>query len=241
MKAKQILATIIASTMLTCCAMQSKAIKNVDDKHIVATNLTGIVYNLSREEGLQQLRRLTIDNKYEDIWFFIPETKEWIDYGKGIKVCGADVDMDLLPTLRPDVKEVSSYHLHTLKCLSMMGFDKSELLNFQGATPPSFYDIQYWLEDKDNLNKSGIKLTEAGVVDLGGYWQVDLESSDLDKIRYSLSKYERLMDGHITKYYFLYKENKNDKKTFEIEKKKRIKEFEQEAAKLGLKLKYNFL
>ncbi len=51
MKAKQILAAIIASTMIGCSTVQTQVVKKPTDNEIVATDLTGIVYKLTKEEG----------------------------------------------------------------------------------------------------------------------------------------------------------------------------------------------
>lgn len=235
--AKKFSAVILASIVLGCATPKDA---KLPDNHMTATNLTGIVYNLTKEEGLQQLNRLVFESKHEDLWYFIQETEEWLDYGKEVARDCCIPDSTVLLSLRPDIKEVSSYHIHTLKSLQMSGFYRDELKEFFGVLPPSVDDVKHWLEDKSLLKRSGIILKESGVVDCGGYWQVDLETTDLNKLGNSLEDYEYLVDYHVTKYYQTYRENKNDSKDFKSARKSMIESFEQKASELGLRIKYNF-
>lgn len=242
MKAKQALAAVIISTLIGC-APAVKGIMDrslISEKQIVVTDLTGMVYKLTKEEGLSQLRALAIESKYEDIWYFIPETKEWLDYGKEISRDGCYPENDLLLALNPKPKEVISYHIHPAENLKYKA-SKHEFKDFQGALPPSVEDLEHWLQVEEQFQASGTTLTECGVVDLGGYWSLDLKTSDIDKMKSSLRKYSLLAHDYMINYSSMRYKNKDDKNALETARKQFIKEFETESAKLGLNLKYSLL
>ncbi|MDP2907856.1 MAG: hypothetical protein Q8O03_08005 [Nanoarchaeota archaeon] len=241
MRLKQAFAIALASTIISCSTapvIPQKPIEQIIAENIITPmDLTGVIYKLTKEEGIRQLSSLAMNNKYEDIWFYLPETGEWLDYGTDVSREGCNPEPSVLLKLRPNVKEVSSYHIHPACNLSMGGFYSSEYKNFQGVLPPSKEDLTYLLEEKAVLEKSGVKMNQVVVVDFGGYWTVNFENVN----NKGLESYENLLDSHIAKYYSAYKSNKNDLKQFEVLKKELIKDFEKKAAELGLDLKYSFL
>ncbi len=243
MKLKQAFTILLASAIIGCSTVPVKPQKPVEEivvqHEIKATDLTGLVYKISKEEGIRQLSNLALNNKYEDIWYYLPETSEWLDYGNDVSRDGCNPEPSVLLKLRPDTKEVSSYHIHPACNLLMGGFYSSEFKNFHGALPPSYEDLTYLLEEKAVLEKSGVKMNEIAIVDLGGYWTVNLEN--VSKTMDGLKSYESLVDSHIAKYYSAYRSNKNDLKQFEVLKKELIKDFEKKSAKLGIDIKYFFL
>ena len=245
MKLKQAFTILLASTIIGCSTapvIPQKPIEQIIAENIITpTDLTGIIYKLTKEEGIKQLSELALNNKYEDTWFYLPETKEWIDYGEDVSRDGCIPKPKILLELRPDVKEVSNYHIHPARNLMMGGFYKSEYKNFSGALPPSYEDVEYWLGEKETLEGFGVKLRESVVVDLGGYWVLNFETTNLDKLKNNLKDYEYLVDAHTTKYYSIYKSNKNDTKRLEVLRKDLIQDFEKKSAKLGIDLKYFFL
>jgi len=241
MKLKQAVIITLASVIIGCSTVPVKPQKPIEEiiaeYNIKATEDVGLVYRISKEEGIKQLSELARNNKLEDIWYYLPETSEWIDYGNEISKNGCNPEPKVLLTLRPDVKEVSSYHIHPALNLSDGGFYKDEFKHFPGALPPSYEDLDYLLDEKAVLEKSGIKMKEIVVVDLGGYWALNLENINKDSLKY----YETLVDKHISNYYSVYKCNKNDLKRLEVLRKDIIKDFEMKAAELGLDIKYQFL
>jgi hypothetical protein len=241
MRLKQAFVIALASVIIGCSTVPVKPQKPVEEivaEHsIKPTDLTGLVYKISKEEGVKQLSSLARNNKIEDIWYYLPETNEWLDYGTDVSKNGCNPEPSVLLKLRPNAKEVSSYHIHPACNLSMGGFYSSEYKNFQGVLPPSKEDLTYLLEEKAVLEKSGVKMNEVVVVDFGGYWTVNFENVN----KKGLESYEILLDSHIAKYYSAYRSNKNDLKQFEVLKKELIKDFEKKAAELGLDLKYSFL
>lgn len=241
MKLKQAFIIGLASVLIGCSTVPVKPQKPIEEivaEHSMkSTEEVGLVYKISKEEGIKQLSEIAMNNKLEDIWYYIPETSEWLDYGNEVSKNGCNPEPKVLLTLRPDVKEVSSYHIHPAYNLSAGGFYKDEFKHFPGALPPSREDITYLLEEKAVLENSGVKMKEIAVVDLGGYWTVNLENVNKE----GLKNYESLLDAHIAKYYSAYRSNKNDLKQFEVLKKEIIKNFEKKAAELGLDLKYSFL
>lgn len=70
MKIQKLLSGIVLSTFLTV------AFPTFTEKNIIATDLTGIVYNLKEEEGLKQLIKLSANGSYEDGWYYLPEKEE---------------------------------------------------------------------------------------------------------------------------------------------------------------------
>lgn len=255
MKLKQAVVITLTSVLIGCTTVPVKPQKPIEEivaeYSIKPSEEVGLVYKISKEEGIKQLSSLAMSNKLEDIWYYLPETNEWLDYGNNVSRNGCNPEPKVLLTLRPNAKEVSSYHIHPACNLSMGGFYKSEFKNFPGALPPSKEDLTYLLEEKAELKQSGIKLKELVVVDLGGYWVVNLETLKLDKVKgdlkgyedivNKLQHYERLVDSHISRYYSAYKDNKNDSKRFEVLRKDLIKDFEKQAAESGIDVNYYFL
>lgn len=255
MKLKQALVITLASVLIGCTTVPVKPQKPIEE--IIAeysmkpTDEVGLVYKISQEEGVKQLSKLARDNKLEDIWYYLSETSEWLDYGTNVSKKGCNPEPKVLLTLRPDVKEVSNYHIHPACNLSMGGFSKNEFKNFPGALPHSKEDLEYFLIEKTELKQSGVKLKESVVVDLGGYWVVNFETTSIDqfkndlkdyeRITNKLQHYERLVDNHIARYYSAYKSYKNNLKEFEALRKDLIKDFEIHAAELGIDIKYHFL
>lgn len=240
-KLKQAVIIGLASVLIGCTTVPVKPQKPIEEiiaaYNIKPTEDAGLVYKISKEEGIKQLRELALNNKLEDIWYYIPETNEWLDYGLDVSRNGCNPEPKVLLTLRPSVKEVISYHIHPAHNLSMGGFYKDEFKHFSGALPPSKEDLDYLLDEKEVLTKSGIKMKEIIIVDLGGYWTVNLENINKDNLKY----YETLVDKHIANYYSVYKYNKNDLKQLENLRKGIIKDFEMKAAELGIDMKYHFL
>lgn len=241
MKLKQALVIGLASVLIGCTTVPVKPQKPIEEivaeYNMKSTDEVGLVYKISKEEGIKQLSELAMNNKTEDLWYYIPETGEWLDYGNEVSRNGCNPEPKVLLTLRPDVKEVSSYHIHPARNLSDGGFYKDEFKHFPGALPPSHEDLTYLLDEKAVLEKSGIKMKEIAIVDLGGHWIVNIEKINKNNLEW----YERLVDKHISKYYSFYKSNKNDLKEFEVLRKDIIKDFEIQAAELGIDIKYHFL
>lgn len=244
-KSKLAITAILASAVISCAPINAN-INLINERNIVVSDLTDIVYKLTKEEGMQQLNKLALDNKYEDSWYFIPETNEWIDNGYKLGRYEFSVKEDTIPKMRPNVKEVCNYHIHPAQTFWFIegrpdGVSNEEVKNFYGLTPPSVEDVTYWLDNKEYLKKHGISLVESGVVDCRGYWRINLEKSDLENFRSSLDAYEKMVDKYIDTYFEEYKKHKNDKVSMESIKQKVIDNFEVEAAKLGLNIEYVFL
>jgi len=244
MRAKKLFTILVASTILGCTTMPVKPQKPIEEivagPSIKPSEDLGLVYKISQGEGIKQLSYLAMNNKLEDIWYYIPETNEWLDYGNKVSKNGCNPEPNVLLTLRPNIKEVSSYHIHPACNLSMGGFYKDEFKHFPGALPPSKEDLTYLLEERAELKRSGVNLKEVVVVDLGGYWVVNFETICKETVK-KMQYYEMLVDKHTSSYYSLYKYNKNDSKKLETFRKNLIKDFEMKAAELGMDMKYHFL
>lgn len=217
-------------------------------KEMVATDLTGTVYKLTKKEGLRQLSNLAAKGGKEDGWYFLPEKGIWVDHGYGIKHEGYYVEKDVI--LNKGVTEAIDVHIHPVPNpsfgvpkwsgnLKIIEIQRPIKLRVRGLLPPSDADIIHLLTNMEYFENRGIKLEEAWIVDCKGYWSVNLKNSrHLNRSIEDFSeRYKNLLQVHLEDYIMMYSLNK-DKGPFEPIEKWFIETFEREALRLGLDVTY---
>lgn len=215
------------------------------EKQIEATNSAGLVYKLSEQEGLRQLKELALNSSKEDGWFYIPKNGEWIDNGYLIQEDSFWPNDYII--FDRGISEVIHYHIHPLpdspSDLDFWPDDVpiEELRNVAGFYPPSSADMSYFLDSMKVLEDEGIVLEECRVVDWKGYWVVNMiNSRPLEKFRDDFrTKYEDLLSKHVYNYTNLYRLNRE--RDFGSFERWLIASFEREAAELGLDVRYEHL
>lgn len=239
---RRTLAGIVISAFIALAPISNA---HLSEKQIEATNSTGLVYKLSEQEGLRQLKELAINSSKEDGWFYIPEIREWVDNGYFIKEDSFEVDDSVI--FDRGISEVIHYHIHPVpdspSDLDFWPYNVlvEELRNVAGFFPPSDEDIAYFLESMKVLEDRGVVLKECRVVDSKGYWAVNIINSKLvEEVRPDFhTEYNKLLADHIHTYTDLYRLNRE--KDFGPFERWLIDNFEREASKLGLDLEYHYL
>lgn len=209
---------------------------NYAKSEIILTPQTGITYKYNQREGESFLKELAAKGSKEDGWYYIPEKEVWIDHGTRIEPHRYTPDRNVL--LNKGVKEAIHYHIHPAKD----SLDK----RIRGLLPPSFEDFNYLSEEVDYFKDKGIRISEARIVDWGGYWSIDLENSSMKQLESSdtatgfKQKYQDLLFAHVHEFKNMFKINKDDKMLKAIEKYF-INKFQEDVARLGMRIEYHKL
>lgn len=207
---------------------------NYAQNKIIATPQTGIVYEYKQKEGEIFLKELAAKGSKEDGWYYLPEKEIWIDHGTQIMFNYYVPDRTVL--LNKGVGKAIHYHIHPAR-------DSLEK-KIRGLLPPSFEDFGYLSEEVDYFKDKGIKIPEARVVDMGGYWSIDLENSNMEQFenfwnaKHFQQEYRDLLYVHMHEFRNTYSINKDAEVLKSIENYF-INKFEEDVARLGIILKYH--
>jgi len=202
---------------------------------IIVTPQSGIVYEYNQREGEMFLKELAAKGGKEDGWYYIPDKKIWIDHGAKIDTHYYIPDRTVI--LNKGIEKVIHYHIHPVK-------DSSEK-KIRGILPPSFEDFDYLCEEISYLEDKGIEIPEARVVDWGGYWSIDLKNSNMKQFESIYTKaldfqlkYRGLLFAHMHEFKRMFEMN-NDPEVLKAIEKYFISQFEEDVARLGIKIEYH--
>lgn len=216
------------------------AITSFAESKIEVTNSVGATYKLTEKEGMERLRELAAEGCNEDGWYFIPEKELWVDNGTNIRCNQHDFDKSILPKYMEGVKEAIVYSIHIHPAHTYRA------KKIRGYYPPPFDDLCSFLDEMKYFESMGIKVSEARVVNWGGYWSVNLGISDLEQLEskysreYFYKEYRKLVKAYREAYEEMYFTHR-DKESFKSAEKKVIEDFEKGVSHLGVDLKYYYL
>lgn len=203
---------------------------------IIVTPEAGIVYEHNQREGELFLKELADKGSKEDGWYYIPEKEIWIDHGAQIMSDRYLPDKTVI--LNKDIKKAIHYHIHPVR-------DPLEK-RVKGVLPPSFEDFDYLSEEINYFKDRGTEIPEARIVDCGGYWSIDLKNSNMKQLEgvYTQAlldfkwEYENLLSDHTYEFRRMFEINK-DYEVLKAIEKYFINKFEEDVARLGMKIEYH--
>lgn len=231
MKSKRLAGLVLSGFI----ALAPVSVAAFSEKKIEATNKVGLVYKLSEKEGLRQLRDLAAKGSKEDGWYYLVERGEWIDHGTNIEPGEYTPKKDVLLNIK-GIRDLTIYSTH----IHPASDDLEKRAN--GLFPPSIDDMIYYLQALTYFEKYGIDVKEFRQVDRGGYWAINLETSDMKEIRTPefIVEYNELIFNYYEEYRRMYRINEGNNILGTIERFY-IRKFERDAAALGLDVEYNYI
>lgn len=231
MKPRQLLAGIVISSLLSFAPVHA-------GEKVVTTNSVGKVYHLAEEDVMKQLGRLAAEGGNEDGWYYIPERELLIDHGTDITPIKYTPDRSVLSKIE-GVKEATLYTIH------IHPVDADLEKKVRGYLPPSFDDFVYFLEEIQCARNRGIDVSEARIVEWGGYWSVNLRNSNLEQLENKCSRahfckeYEKLVADYQENFEKMYNSNRING-SFKPFEKWLIANFEEDVARLGMDVSYHY-